>query len=347
MKEEEGVYKEIYYKQYIKMDPLTSNFLVNSLVMISKDTFIASGLDGTIGKYIVSKKKIRFKILTELESSYYLFKLSDNRFLNCGLDDGMTIFSLDLDKEEDECKIEQNIGPKDDPVPMCIELSNGNLISAACYSGSLWLWSKNKDNNYILKLKKDKILGQDGICLFEISDKEIVAISIKNELLFINSNTLEVNKSIKNIKSSVSNTSGICKITDDILAVGGGYGNGIYLISLSTKSLVKQIKLDKEKDVNCIFKLKNQFILTAEYYQCEREPEDNESDEDSDSYKEIVDLSQWKYSTKNNTLVLNERYENIDVASIRSIIEMDNGNFVTGSLSGKIAIWRQHTLYHM
>ena len=63
MKEEEGVYKKIYYKQYIKMDPLTSNFLVNSLVMISKDIFIASGLDGTIGIYIVSKKKLDSKYL--------------------------------------------------------------------------------------------------------------------------------------------------------------------------------------------------------------------------------------------------------------------------------------------
>ena len=46
-------------------------------------------------------------------------------------------------------------------------------------------------------------------------------------------------------------------ISDDILAVGGGHGYGIYLISISKKNLIKQIKAYNYKIINCFYKLKN------------------------------------------------------------------------------------------
>lgn len=329
--------EEFIYKQIAKISPLSSMYTVNSLIKIDKETFIASGGDGTIGIYKYTESGLKQKQLTKLDSSYYLLKLSDNRFLNCELDDGMTIFSIDFEKEE--CKIEQKIPIENDCVPMCIELSNGKLISAGNYKGSLSLWEK-KDKNYILIKKKEKIIGEDGICLFEVSDKEIVVISTNHKLLFIDSNTLEINSKIENINSPVSNTSSICKISENIIAVGGAYGSGIYLIDIKNKKLVNNIKLEKEKDINCIFKLKNGIILTAEYYTSPGGGNNDDSD-DSESGKEMVDITQWKFDEKNNILIECDVNDNVDVASIRSIIEWDNGDFITGSLSGMIRIWHK------
>ena len=60
--------------------------------------------------------------------SYYILKLSDERFLSCGMDDAMTIFSVNIDEENG--KIEEELNSSD-IFTMCIELSNGN-ISGSC-----------------------------------------------------------------------------------------------------------------------------------------------------------------------------------------------------------------------
>lgn len=325
----------VSYKEIGRIRPLSGLYTINALIKINENKFIASGGDGTIGLYTFGDTNIECKPIKALEWSYYLIRLSDNRFLNCGLGNGMTVFSLNTDNGE--YKIEQEIpSENEDPIPMCIELSNGNLISASCFKGSLSIWTK-KDNKYILLKKVDKILGEDGICLFEVSKNEIVATSTGQEFLFVDSNSLEIKVKIPQVKSAVSNTSGICKIAEDVLAVGGGYGSGIYLISISKRSLIKQIKLDLEKDVNCIYKLKNGVILTCEYYQSEKY---NEEEKDY-IMQELVDIEEWRYDEKNKILKSMDLIEAVDVASIRSIIERDNDIFITGSLSGMIRVWQK------
>ena len=56
----------------------------------------------------------------------------------------------------------------------------------------------------------------------------------------------------------------------------------------------------------------------------------------SDFPREAVDIIQWTFDEK-NILIKGEVKEN--VASIRAIIEWENGDFITGSLSGIIRIW--------
>lgn len=95
--------------------------------------------------------------------------------------------------------------------------------------------------------------------------KLLLAASSTYELLFINSDNLKVNEIIPDIVTDDVDRNEICKINDDIIAVGGGYGYGIYLISISKKNLIKQIKTDNDKIINCIYKLKNCLILSSGY----------------------------------------------------------------------------------
>ena len=210
-------------------------------------------------------------------------------------------------------------------------------------NSSIKLWKK-KEKTYEIVENKENILGEDGICLFEISDKEFVAVSKRHELLFVDSNTLNINSKIENIKTCVSNTSSICKLSDDIIAIGGGYGNGIYLIDIKKKIVLKQVQHinKKEEDINCIFKLKNGIILTAEYYDTSILKKNEENDDDSDEeFTEFVDLAQWKFVKNDPYLIEDEINEKVEGASIRDIIELDNGDFITGSLSGRVRVFRK------
>jgi hypothetical protein len=47
----------------------------------------------------INDKGITYKKILNLLGSYYALKLSDGRFLNCGMDDTMTIFSVNIDEE--------------------------------------------------------------------------------------------------------------------------------------------------------------------------------------------------------------------------------------------------------
>ena len=338
---DEGKNVKISYELIERIVPVSNYYPINNLIKINDKNFISVGQNkGTTILFKINDKGITYKKILNLEGSYYALKLSDGRFLNCGMDDTMTIFSVNIDEENG--KIEEIIKSPDssDIFTMCIELSNKNLVSGSC-NGSLKLWKK-KDKTYeIIETKKD-IIGEDGICFFEISEKEFVAISINHELLFIDSNNLQINLVINDIKCCVSNTSSICKLSDDIIAIGGGYGNGIYLIDIKKKILLKQVKHSekKEEDINCIFKLKNGIILTAEYYDLKNLKKDYDSD-DSDEFTEFVDIAQWKFINNEPYLIEDEINEKVEGASIRDIIELDNGDFVTGSLSGRVRVFRK------
>ena len=201
------------------------------------------------------------------------------------------------------------------------------------YKGSLLIWTKNKDNQYTLLKKKNDILGCNGNCLFEISNDGIVAASSTYELLFINSDNLKVNETIPDIITDDIDRNEFCKISDDILAVGGGYGYGIYLISISKKNLIKQIKTYNDKIINCIYKLKNGLILTSGYI-------------NQGFNGQITDLEVWEFDEKNISLKNMSTIEEVEYAPISSIIELDSKkdytfDFITGSLSGIVRVWKE------
>ncbi len=332
---------KISYELIERFVPIPNYYPINNLIKINDKNFISVGGDVVLFK--INDKEKTYKKILDLGGSYYALKLSDGRFLNCGMDDKMTIFSVNLNEENG--KIEETIKSpdSDDMFVMCIELSNKNLVSGSC-NGSIKLWKK-KDKIYELSEKKEDILGEDGICFLEISDKEFVAISLNRKLLFIDSNNLNINSEIENINCCVSNTSSICRLSDDIIAVGGGYGKGIYLIDIKKKILLKQVQHTdkKEEDINCIFKLKNGIILTAEYYDTKNLKNDDDDDYDSDEITEFVDLAQWKFTNNEPYLIEDEINEKVEGASIRDIIELDNGDFITGGLSGRVRVFRKVT----
>ena len=337
--------KKISYELIERIIPVSGYYPINSLIKINDKAFIsAGGSDGTIVLFKKGEKVISHKEILQLGGSYYAIKLSDGRFLSCGMDDTMTIFSVNIDEENGKIEEVLKSPDSDDMFVMCIELSNGNLVSGSCNS-SIKLWKK-KEKTYEIVENKENILGEDGICLFEISDKEFVAVSKRHELLFVDSNTLNINSKIENIKTCVSNTSSICKLSDDIIAIGGGYGNGIYLIDIKKKIVLKQVQHinKKEEDINCIFKLKNGIILTAEYYDTSILKKNEENDDDSDEeFTEFVDLAQWKFVKNDPYLIEDEINEKVEGASIRDIIELDNGDFITGGLSGRVRVFRKVT----
>lgn len=339
---EKEVDKIISYELIERIVPVSGYYPINSLIKINDKAFIsAGGNGGTIVLFKIGEKGIFHKEILKLRRSYYAIKLSDGRLLNCGMNDTMTIFSVNVDEENGKIEEVLKSPDSDDIFVMCIELSNGNLVSGSC-NCSIKLWKK-KEKTYEIVEKKENILGQDGICFFEISDKELVAISTRHELLFVDSNTLNINSKIENIKTCVSNTSSICKFSDDIIGIGGGYGNGIYLIDIKKKILLKQVQHinKKEEDINCIFKLKNGIILTAEYYDTSKLKKNEDNDDSDDEFTEFVDLAQWKFVKNDPYLIEDEINEKVEGASIRDIIELENGDFITGGLSGRVRVFRK------
>ena len=309
---------KISYELIERYVPIPNYYTINNLIKINDKNFISVG--GEVVLFKINGEEKTYKKILDLGGSYYALKLSDGRFLNCGMEDKMTIFSVNLNEENG--KIEETIKSpdSDDMFTMCIELSNKNLVSGSC-NGSIKLWKK-KDKTYELSEKKE------------------------DKLLFIDSNNLNINSEIENINCCVSNTSSICRLSDDIIAVGGGYGKGIYLIDIKKKILLKQVQhtKKKEEDINCIFKLKNGIILTAEYYNISNLKNDDEDDDyDSDENTEFVDIAQWKFTNNEPYLIEDEINEKVEGASIRDIIELDNGDFVTGGLSGRVRVFRKVT----
>jgi len=327
-KEEE---EKISYKVVNEVKPISKYYSIKTLIKISEEKFVGFSTDNMIGIYYFDEGGIKYKTIESPIIVNYVIKLSDNRFLNCS-STKMHIFSIDFEKEK--FQIEQKIElPSDDPGLMSIELSNGNLISTGIYKGSLLIWTKNKDNQYTLLKKKNDILGCNGNCLFEISNDGIVAASSTYELLFINSDNLKVNETIPDIITDDIDRNEFCKISDDILAVGGGYGYGIYLISISKKNLIKQIKTYNDKIINCIYKLKNGLILTSGYI-------------NQGFNGQITDLEVWEFDEKNISLKNMSTIEEVEYAPISSIIELDSKkdytfDFITGSLSGIVRVWKE------
>jgi WD40 repeat protein len=323
--------EKIIYGVVNEVKPISKYYSIKTLIKIGEEKFVGFSTDNMIGIYNFDEKGIKYKTIESPIFLNYVMKLSDNRFLNCS-STKMDIFSIDL--EEERIKIEQEIElSSDDPGLMCIELSNGNLISTGIYKGSLSIWTKNKDNQYTLLKKENNILGCNGSCLFGISNEEIVAASSTYELLFINSDNLKVNETIPDIITDDIDRNEFCRICEDILAVGGGYGYGIYLISISKKNLIKQIKTYNDKIIHCIYKLKNGLILTSGYI-------------NRGFNGQITDLEVWEFDEKNISLKKMSTIEEVEYAPISSIIELDNKkdytcDFITGSLSGIIKVWKE------
>lgn len=166
---------KISYREVDGVEPLSKNYSIKTLIKIIEEKFVGFSTDNIIGVYNFDKKEIKYKQIESPIFLNYVIKLSDNRFLNC-FSTEMEIFSIDFEKEK--CQVEQKIElSKTDPELMCIELSNGNLVSAGIFKGSLSIWTKNKDNQYILLKKENDILRHNGSCIFEISKDEIVACS--------------------------------------------------------------------------------------------------------------------------------------------------------------------------
>ena len=143
---------KISYKEVDGVDPLSKNYSIKTLIKLSEEKFIGFSTDNIIGVYNFDKRGIKYKSLESPIFLNFVIKLSDNRFLNC-FSTEMEIFSIDFEKEK--CHVEQEIElSKNEEELMCIELSNGNLISTGIFKGSLSIWTKNKDNQCTLLKKK-------------------------------------------------------------------------------------------------------------------------------------------------------------------------------------------------
>ena len=127
--------KKISYELIERIIPVSGYYPINSLIKINDKAFIsAGGSDGTIVLFKKGEKVISHKEILQLGGSYYAIKLSDGRFLSCGMDDTMTIFSVNIDEENGKIEEVLKSPDSDDMFVMCIELSNGNLVSGSCNS---------------------------------------------------------------------------------------------------------------------------------------------------------------------------------------------------------------------
>ena len=184
------------------------------------------------------------------------------------------------------------------------------------------------NNNYIFKT--DLITNENVNSIIYIKNNEILSSSSTEfKIKFWDLKTLENISIISNIKCS-SYPNSISLLSNEYIGVGGWDNNGIYLINIDKRTIVKQLKIGK--NINVIYNLENDFFFTCEYNN------DNE-------LKYHYDISQWKMDNKYNNIkcVASKSYIHNNlitgIIKIKKKIEMDS-IFLTSSYDKMIKVWK-------
>ena len=298
---------------------------VNSLIVLDNGDFVSSSSDSKIIIYDF-KNLSPINIIDETENGVnYIYKIEENKIISCSNVHTMKIFKL----YENNTKhlIEQIIyGHKDNIIKIIQNNFDKTLISCS-EDKTIKIWNVN-NNNYIFQ--NDLITNENVNSILYIKKNEILSSSSTDfTIKFWNLKTLENISVLSNIKCSPYPNS-ITILSNEYIGVGGWDNNGIYIINIDKRIIVRQLKIGK--NINFMYNLENEFFFTCEYNH------DNE-------LQYHYDVSQWKMDNKYNNIKCISSKSYIHHNLITAITKIKNKKeidsiFLTSSYDKKIKIWK-------
>ena len=222
---------------------------ITSFALLKNNRIVITFKGGIIKFYEFTKinEEILLIELARLEEDEYCFnyaiELQDRNVAACSEDGTVKIMKLFFDEKkeniEEKIKIIQIINEMNkDPIYIIKELENQNLV-LGCWKNIL-VYQKASEYELINKIK----INEYTFSILEISPNEIIASHSESKTL--TGHNFENYKfySIKNIESN-ENTNIICKYNNkrDIIFVA--FDNGINIVSIVKKILIKKIILNE------------------------------------------------------------------------------------------------------
>ena len=293
-----------------KIFKIELNNSINCIAEINPPEFFALG--NSIGEIIIfdnSEYKLIQKIKEHKDSINSLFLLHDNSMLSASND--KTMKKIRFINNCKSYKVEYIFSGFKNILKKGIELSNNKIICNS-FKEKITIFQKSKGGNII----ENSICHNEAINdILEISKYEFAAVG-ENKINFWDNVKLVLNHSIKNIFSNFNSQNLICKIKDDILAIG--FNNQIQLIDLVKYELINNF-IVSNGDLYSVIKLKNNSILFSEIIKNDSYCEFNTKQyiiEDDQLF--FISSKKEKYSKKN--------CEN----QIKVVYELSNGTIIEG-----------------
>ena len=281
---------------------------ISCAIVLKDGRFATCSKDKSI--IIYNNKTYKPDLIIKEHNDYvrYLLQLSNGMLASCSDDKTIKIFNIKYNNYD----IFQTLNNHADCVNKIIEINNNNLFSCSDDSSII---GYSKDND---KYKKEYQIKTNGpcYCIIQTKDSEISYYdnydNYKGSICFYDL----IKNQITNTISNVNKGGGINffnMITKNLLLITGK--GKITLINVNQYSIVRIIDVSGSPFINCSSMLNQNIILTGDY-------------------KRIL---QWRI--EDNNLKLISTKENAHDDSIYTLIKLDNGHILSGSVDGEIKIW--------
>ena len=284
------------------------NDSVQCVICLNDGRLASSSNDSSIKIYELNTFKCQITIKEHQDSVFYLTQLKNGNLVSSSEDSTIKIFKL---LPNLKYNLIQTLNGHLSAVMKTIELSNLKLMSCST-DEKIKIWSKKKKNN--LYECETTISDDEKIySIIEIPNlNEFISSEGESVIKFYNLNTYDKIYTFNDLECS-GWTYSLCMINKDYLSVGG---NGIiYLIRLSTHNIIKTI--NTENKIICIYKIRDDSILTGDLY---------------------GKIRQWKFNY--GDLIPIEDEVSAHKEKIPTIVQLFDGIIVTGSYDCKIKLWK-------
>jgi len=217
--------------------------LITSLIFSNDNQLILGDEKGNITIYSNDNYTLLKSFRPHYKCINYLSKMCNGEIICCSSDTNISIFSI---KNQNDIKLNLYIKGHKNSICEGIEFTNGFIYSSSL-DKTIRIWEKSDTGKYIQK--KKKVYENEINAFIELNNNEIVGTNFyKEQIIFLNSNTLEEKFKMGNIKCG-SLTSSITLIDNDLIAVGG---EGLYIINVIKKKILHHICTSKHY-LKCLF----------------------------------------------------------------------------------------------
>ena len=298
---------------------------VNCLIPLDNGDFVSSSSDSKIIIYDLNNLSPK-NIIDESENGVnYIYKINNNKIISCTNVHTMKIFRFF--ENNNKYIIEQILYGHQDNIKKIIQNSFDNSLISCSEDKSIKIWSIN-NNNYIFN--KELIINENIDSIVQSRNNEIISTSSSDfTVKFWDLKSFKNLSTISEIKCSPYPNS-LSKLSNEYIGIGGWDNNGIYLINIDTRSIVKQIEIGY--NINVIYNNDFDIFYTCEYKQ------DNEM-------KYYYEIGQWKMDNSYNKIKCISKKYHIHNNLITSILKINkekemNTIYLTSSYDKTIKVWK-------
>ena len=306
----------------------------------SKNILCVGEKRGTISLYDIKTFFLIFSIENKhTKDILCLTELSDGKLLSCGKDGKINIYEFTSFKKTSKKPIDgfilvQTLTEKEGlsgRVFKCIELSNKYLVSGDTKNAIVWKKGLSKENYsfyYSISGVNNNIYS-----VLELNKESFVIYRSGGVLFFYNSSSFaELGKLSLNLETPLNNKTfreNLCLINKEVFAADGV--TCIYLISISSMEIIKEITFDGYENLNAFCSLNDDKGLLAA---CSKRRSKNKNELRND-------LLQYQLNENNNnyeliTIIQNET----ETRKVLSVVYLKKCAIVSGSDDGTVKVWK-------